>query len=122
MEDGDLDVDESISSFGLTSSDTVHLEKFIPQASRRGAQKVDSQMLSKAVSCFLKPLKQNAKSWCEVSLGSGETRRFFPMMVSYFCDTSKAKGVSVAWLGAQRQNPCVGCHSAYRNLVKGRKS
>lgn len=53
-------------------------------------------MPGEAVSSPLKALERVAESKLEVSLGAGETRKLFPMIMLYCCDISKAKNLSAA--------------------------
>lgn len=62
-------------------------------------------MLSEAMSPCLKALKRLAESGCEVSLESGETRRCFPIVMSYCSDIFETKDVSVVWNGAEKTPP-----------------
>lgn len=52
--------------YGLTASDVMPLEKFLPQTSWRFARKDRISMLGKAMSSLLKPLKRAAESGFEI--------------------------------------------------------
>lgn len=81
MEDVDVEVDKSISLYGLTWSDVESLEEFIPQTFWRSAQKGHIKMLREAPPRVLEPLERAAKSRFELSLESGEVRDFFSMKI-----------------------------------------
>lgn len=74
MEDGDLEIDEHVSLYELTSSDVVALENFVPQTFWRGVRKEYITLLGETISSPFKPLKQVAESGFEVPVESGETR------------------------------------------------
>lgn len=66
--------------------------------------------LDETMSSLLRTLNQDAESGFEVSFGGGETRNCFPMILSYCCDTPKAKDMSAVRQGAGRQLLCVRSH------------
>lgn len=68
------------------------------------------KMLGGAVSSPLEPLKQAAEIGFEASLESGETRKFFPIIMSYCCKTPERKGMCSVLHGAGRQQLCVRSH------------
>lgn len=111
-ENGDLEVDESVFLYGLTSSDVVSAEEFILQTSWKGSQKARIKVLGEAMSSRLKLLKLVAERENAVSLESGETLKYFPMIMSYCHDTAEEKEMIAVWHGAERQHPCVRCRSA----------
>lgn len=83
VKDGDLKVDESVSSYEPASSDVVALDSSIPQTSWEGARKLSIEMLGEELSSFLKPLKRVVESGFEFLLKSGETPKCFPVISSY---------------------------------------
>lgn len=58
VENGDLEVDESVSLPWLTSSDLVPAEKLVPQTFWKGVRQERILMLSEAMSSLLKPLNE----------------------------------------------------------------
>lgn len=122
MKDKDPALDVSVSLYGLTSSNVRPLEKVLPQNFWRGARKERITMLEEAMSTLSEPLKGNAETAFEVSLGRAETQKCFATTKSYCCDTSKAKHMSAARHDAVRKHLCVRCYSPYENMVMGRGS
>lgn len=99
VEDGGLDVSERVFLHGTTSSDKVFSENFISRKPWRGAQKVHIEMLSEAVYSLSKRLKVVAESAFEVPSESGETRKYFLIILPYCCSISEEKNTSANWRG-----------------------
>lgn len=93
VEDRDLEKYESF-LYGLSSSDVVLLEYFVPQASWTDLREEPIEVLSTAASSLLEPHKRAAESGSEALLESGKTRQCFAMTISFYCDTPKAKNIS----------------------------
>lgn len=67
VEDGDFEVDKSISLYRLNSSDAVVLEELIPQKCWKVVGKERIIMLGKAMSSLSKPLRRVAVTGFQVS-------------------------------------------------------
>lgn len=78
-------------------------------------------MLSEKVSSLLKPFKLVTESNFDVSLGSGETRKCFRVIMFCCCHTPKAEDRSSARRGATKEHPCIRCHGRYENRMMGRE-
>lgn len=94
VEDWDLEVDERVSSYGLTSPDVVPLKNVVTCTSWIGAREVRIKTLGEAVPFLLKPLKPVAESGSDVLLESEKTRKWFAILISYCCYVLEASEMS----------------------------
>lgn len=62
MEDGGLEISDSLSLYGLTLSDVVPLQKLTPQTSWRAARKERITMLAETASSLVRPPDRAAES------------------------------------------------------------
>lgn len=67
----------------------------------------------------LVPLKRIAESEFEVLLENGETQKWFPVVMLYFCNITEAGDISEGQHNGGTQCPCVRCHNTYKNKVIG---
>lgn len=122
VNDGKLEVDESIPLSEFASSDVVALEESTVHTPWTGAQKERTKMLGKAISFLLKPLKWIAESGFQILPGSKDTRKCFPMIVLYCCEISEAMDMSAVRHGSRIRPFCAKCHSRHETMVMGRES
>lgn len=74
------------------------------------------------MSSLLEPLKQAAESGYGASVGSKETRKCVPMIVSYCYYIQDAMDLSAARHCAERQHSWTKWHITYEDIVMGRWS